>query len=187
MNATTLSRFSLGCALWIAPGAFVTAAETDRGWSVEADVLDVESMGTVSGFTFQGEESGLSLGLGYAFNRHLAVEANYHQWGEHFATDCPVPLNCIVQNADGIDVSGLSVLVVGVWPITGKLEVYGKLGAMGWDADFKQFPSDDTGRDAVYGIGIGAWLSPSWRLKLGYEKVDDLDLRYAGLGLTYRF
>ncbi len=184
--STTLSRVAIGGALAVAAPILAADQPSDRGWFVEASALTVESSGRESGYVYDGEEPGRTIGGGYAFNRHLALQATYHRFGEHFATDCPGPVCTAVPHEDLVDLEGLSLAVVGTWQVTPKIDLFGKLGVLGWDADFQAAGFDDSGNDGIVGIGAGFALTPRWRLNLQLERVD-FDLESAGLGATYRF
>lgn len=162
-------------------------ASYDNGWYVEAGVRHVESSRGVSAFVVDDEESGWSLGVGYAFTGNFALQADYLDLGrDHFATDCPPPNVCLVENTDLVDITGVSLAVVGRWPITDLFDVYGKVGVVGWDSDFHVRPLDQSGEDLLLGIGCGFNVSPNWRLALQYEDFG-FDVESSTLSLSHRF
>lgn len=179
-------RFAFGSALVIAAPVLAADAPEERGWYVEANVATVASSGSQSPFVFDDDESGWSLAGGYAFNRHFALQAGYHDFGTHFATDCPAPICTAVPHEDRVAIEGLSIVAIGTWPVTANVELFGKLGVLGWDADFELAGGDDQDRDALVGAGVGLRLSPRWRLNVQYERVD-FDLESASLGASIRF
>lgn len=188
MNTNSLHRSLLGCLLLLALPSVLLADDRDQpGWAVEIKAIDSDTSGIVNAFSLEDEQTGTALGIAYGFNRYVSVEAGYADHGRHFATDCPAPLVCLVTNEDEIDVKTLSVAVVATWPITKVVELYGKFGVAAWDADFARFPRDDSDREFLYGVGIGAWVAPNFRLSLQYDKVDSFELETLGIGLAYRF
>jgi hypothetical protein len=94
------------------------------------------SSGGGAPFTFEGDESGRAISGGYAFSRHCALQATHYDSGEHFATDCPAPICTAVPNTHFADVTGLAVAAVGTWRLAPALEIFGKVGVLGWDTDF---------------------------------------------------
>ena len=186
MKTNRKNRAWLGLALVAAPSALIAQTEAKQGWSVEVKALDAETSGQARAFTLDDERTGASVGGAYAFNRYFSVHAAYADFGEHFATDCPAPQVCVIENVDQVDVKTLSVAAVGTWPVTPVIELFGKIGLASWDADFTRF-RDESDRNVLYGAGIGARITPNWRVSLQYEKVDDFDLDSIGLGLSYRF
>lgn len=169
------------------PAGVLAEPDDDRGWFIEAGLLDVDASRDVSGFIVDGAETGWSFGAGYAFNAKLALQASYHDLGEgHFATSCPPPDICPIQNFDRVDLDGVSFSALGRWPITPRIDVYGKVGIMSWDSDFQSFALDESGEDLLYGLGLGVNLTPAWQLNLKYEAFG-FDVDTAGIGISRRF
>lgn len=163
-------------------------ADSETGWFLESNAYKADVSGEVSGFTLDDDDGAWALGGGYRFNRYFSVQAAWHDLGSHYATDCPPPVLCLVANTDRVSLDGVSASVTGAWPVGEQFEVFGKLGAMRWDADFQRFPARDTdATDLLYGAGVGWWITPNWRLAAQYEKVEDLDLEVYGLGLIANF
>jgi hypothetical protein len=181
-----LRRCAIGAALAITAPAFAADAPTDRGWFLEANVLDVESSSGDSPFTFDGEEAGAAVTSGYAFTRNFALQASYHDFGEHSATDCPAAVCTAVPHGDLADIRGLSIAALGTWRVAPAVEAFGKIGVLATDADFERAGFDDTDRGALVGAGVGVWVTPRWRVNLQIERAD-FDFESAGLGATYRF
>lgn len=181
-----LSR-PLGVALLTLATTALADSSASRGWFLEAHAIDVESSDEQDAFVFDGDESGGYIAGGYAFSRVFALQGGYYRFGDHAATDCPSTLVCTaVLHDDVVDIEGVSLAAIGSWRVTETVELYGKLGVLAWDADFERTGEDESGRDAIAGVGVGIWLSPQWRLNLLYERVD-FDLESAGLGATFRF
>lgn len=189
MNMHSARRAMIGTVLTLAAAPVVSMAQEDRGgpWSIEIRALDSDTAGSVSGFSVDDEQTGTALGLGYAFNRFLAVQTTLADHGDHFAVDCLAGPTCPTPRFDEVDLRTLSVSLVASWPVTETVEIYGRVGVAAWNADLTRFAGDQTGRDLVYGGGVGAWVTPSWRVSLQYEKVDDLELESLGVGLAFRF
>ncbi len=190
MSTRRFPRALAGMALAGFASAIAAAEPRDRGWSIEANVLEAESSGEHALYLFDSREPGRSVRGSYAFSRHFALQAGYYDLGEHVALGCRV-LVCPavfppVQPDQPVDIAGVSLAAVGTWPVTDRLELFGKLGVLGWDADFQTSGVEESDRGALASVGVGIWVSPKWRLDVQYEHVD-FDLESAGIGATYRF
>jgi hypothetical protein len=180
-------RLAAGALALVAWPAGAAHASYDTGWFVEAGIRHIESSRAVSDFVVDDEETGWSLGVGYAFTGNFALQADYLDLGrDHFATDCPPPRACLVETTDLVDITGYAVSVVGRWSINELFDVYGKVGVAGWDSDFHQEPLDQSGENLLLGIGCGFNLSPHWRLALQYEDFG-FDVESSTLSLSHRF
>ncbi len=159
----------------------------DSAWYVEAAVSRVDVSHNQGQFLLDDDKTGWSLSLGYAFNRYFSVQAGYHSFGRNYLTDdCPAPQQCIVINTEEADIDGLSIAGVVSWPISDVFDVFGTVGVISWDTNFRQGNRDESGEDLMYGAGIGANLTPHWRMVLKYERFD-FDADTASLGIAYRF
>jgi hypothetical protein len=181
-----VSRVALSVALAVAAPAWSADTPAERGWSLEANVLEVQSSEGKTPFTFDGEETGVALAGSYSFTPHLSIQAAYYDLGSHFVTDCPAPLCTAVPHGDVADLRGLSVAAVGTWRIAPAVELFGKVGVLATDTDFTLSAYEDTDRGALVGAGVGVWATPRWRINVQVERAD-FDLESAGVGMTYRF
>jgi hypothetical protein len=179
---------AVGAALILAVPAWPADAPAERGWFVEASVLETESAGGAAPFTFDGEDTGVALGGGYRFTKHLGVHATYYDFGRHAATDCPAPICTAVPHDFSSDVRALSVAALGTWRVAPALEVFAKIGVLGSDTELDLAGVDESDSGALFGAGVGIWATPRFRINVQYERADhDLELESAGLGVTYRF
>lgn len=96
-----------------------------------------------------------AIDVGYAINRHLAVELGYQDLGSHagFGSPCPQGDDRCIERlatlglcAEGFDctrvvadlegeVDGISLALVPIWPLGERLSLRGKAGVIAWDAD----------------------------------------------------
>jgi len=115
------------------PSLTVAEPVQPAGWFVEASVARVNSSAELSEFTVDSDDAGLTLGLGYAFNRYVQVQASDADLGEHSATDCPPPRLCIFQNSDSVDFEVFALAAQGTLPLPDYFDVYarGRLHALG--------------------------------------------------------
>lgn len=183
-----ITSMVIGAALVLAVPAWAADAPTERGWFVEASVLETDSAGGPRPFTFDGEDTGFTLGGGYRFTKHFGLQATYYDLGRHYATDCPAPICTAVPHDYSSDVSALSVAALGSWRVAPALEVFAKIGVLGSDAELNLAGVDESDSGALFGAGLGIWATPRFRINVQYERTDhDLELESAGIGVTYRF
>jgi hypothetical protein len=155
---------------------------------VEASVHKTQSAGGEAPFVFDGDDTGLALGGGYRFTKHLGVQATYYDVGRHAATDCPAPICTAVPHDFSFDVRALAVAALGTWRVAPALEVFAKVGVLGSDAELNVPAVDESDSGALVGAGLGISVTPRFGINVQYERADhDLELEWAGVGVTYRF
>jgi hypothetical protein len=169
------------------PCSWAVAAGTGSPWYVEAAVNYADLSANLSGFELYDNDTGWSLGFGYAFNPYISVQASYHDLGSDYRVDdCPRGYFCLVENVDLVDVTGVSVSALFTWPINDTFDVFGQLGVISWDTDFETFNLDETDEEFMYGAGLGINLSDHWRTVLKHERFD-FDANTTSLGVIYKF
>lgn len=76
-------------------------------------------------------------------------------------------------------------------PLMQNFAVYGKGGALFWDAEgrFANVRADDDGTDPFYGVGARFALNPHLALRLEYERfeLNDADIDMASTSLLFHF
>ena len=184
-KALSLAAIGVGFALTV-PAWSADGPAAERGWSLETNVLEVQSSEGNTPFTFDGEETGVALAGTYSFTKHLGLQTAYYDLGSHFTTDCPAPICTAVPHGDLADIRGLLVAAVGTWRVAPQIEVFGKVGVFGSETDFQRTGFEDTDRGALAGAGIGIVVTPRWRITVQVERAD-FDLESAGVGMSYRF
>jgi hypothetical protein len=168
--------------------AWSADSPTQRGWFVEASVLETESAGGEAPFTFAGEDTGFALGVGYTFTKHLGLQATYYDAGRQAATDCPAPVCTTVPHDLTADVRALSVAALGTWRVAQALEIFGKVGVLGSNVELDVPAAEESDGGALFGAGVGIWRTPRFRINLQVERADhDLELESTSVGVTYRF
>ena len=134
--------------------------------------------------------SSYALGAGYSFTRNISLEAAYTDFSSHDGeTDCPPGFTCLVIPVSSkANMTGLSLSVIGSFPVTEKLDVYGKLGLTGWDVEFDGISAafDDSGEDLHYGLGLRWAIDDDWKAFAEFRKAD-LDLDTFSIGIRYDF
>jgi len=112
-------------------------------------------------------DTAFSVFAGYQFSTHLAIEGGYIDLGERSVsfTGETTDLGAFYDNAEHVypqSGAGLSLAVVGAWPITESLKVSAKLGYLDWEGDYLTTEqSNNVGRDSISGgdIWIGGELN----------------------------
>jgi hypothetical protein len=195
--------------LVVAPPVASAQSPDDRGWFLEASVLEVDSSAYqerrvshpnffqqyVLQSAFSGaDRRGFAVKGSRAFTRHFALQAGYYELGELSAPwqcvgiGCPTPLVPVPPTA--AELEAFSLAAVGTWPLSERVDLFGKLGTFRVDLDvapsFPLAPQDDRGREVLRGAGVGVWLTPRWRLDMQYERAD-IAFESLGIGATYRF
>jgi OmpA-OmpF porin, OOP family len=159
------------------------------------------------------EDIGYQLTFGYRFQRFFAAELGLVQYGEMVSS-----ANGELDFGDGngftpakvtygINVGGVLFSALGIFPITDKFEVYGRLGYLLANSK-REFTSKVEGQatlsgsakgdsqDPVYGVGIGWNINVMYTIRAEYQKVSDIgnsdtgsteDLDFISLGLIVRF
>jgi opacity protein-like surface antigen len=116
-----------------------------------------------SGVTF-------SVGGGFQFNQYVAAEVFYRSYGEAAAGVHAAGGGDFVNEQDSLKASGLGVGVVGGWPLTPELSIFGRLDAVSLKAEDEYSYNDSLG-------------NPSEN-----SSIDDTNLKIGfGLGAQYDF
>lgn len=190
MNVKHLRSFLCeisGSLLLAVPGLVTADSPLDIGWFIEAGISTVDSSRDVGGFSLDGDENGWQLGLGYSLNRYFSVKADYHDLGQgHYASTCPPPNVCPIQNVDRVDIEAFALSATGRLAVTPAIDVYAKLGVTSWNSDFRQFQHDESEVGLLYGAGVGVDLSAALRLNVQYD-LYDFDVNAAAVSLAWRF
>ena len=132
-------------------------------FSQEIDELDdVDDVGV----DFDVDEDATKIFAGWRFNRFLAVQGDYYDFGE---SNTAVSLLTASSDAKGFAPS-----VVGTLPV-GPVELFARAGILFYDleVDLGLDPLiDETGNDPVYSAGIGFTIGERFNIKAEYELVD---------------
>ena len=166
--------------------AYAFAQTDNSGFAVTAEIArseikDVDGPGD----EFDGNDIGWNLDLEWRFNQHIAIGAQYTDFGED--TD-------FFNSEDStISVDGFGFYVRGYVPVNDKITLNATLGHFLYDADIDPGTSDFTifGEDAVmYGVGADYALDTNWSIRVQYRHFDGEDDEEASLmsiGARYQF
>ena len=178
--------------------AFVTSAllasapafaADDSGFYIGAGIGDgsVKVDGIEDGLNFDGSDTAFKVLGGYKFMKYLAAELEYidagdaeDKWSEDFK-------GITEELKLTIGFSGFNASAVGILPIGEKFNVFGKLGFIMWDADFRAKYSygsfedsdsdSDSGTDFSWGVGAGFDFTDNLGVRIEYQafEVEDAD------------
>ncbi len=155
-------------------GAYVGASAGQSNTQIDAG----------GGTSFDGSGTSFKIQGGYRVMKYFGVEADYRDFGSQDDT--------VLGQAIEVDTTALDLFAVGVIPVGGAFEVFGKAGFSSWDADIQAVgqPSvSDDGGDLAYGLG-GAYTFGKFAVRLEYEQFDieDADdVNIASMGFEFRF
>jgi hypothetical protein len=148
----------------------------------QASVGDINVGGSGGGsFNFDGDDTGYKAIVGFNFGWipliDLAVEGSYIDFGK--ADDAGIKVDADALAAFGV--AGVNL---------GPIGVFGKVGAVNWDAKVsgEGGSADDDGTDPAYGIGARFQIG-SFQIRAEYElfDIDAADVDFLSASLLYTF
>lgn len=122
----------------------------------------------IDGFEDDGETSFTLYGGAY-INKHFGVEAGYGDFGDF----------------DGTEVDGFYIAAVAKYPVANKVEIFGRLGVLSWNADHGSSETD--GSDTLFGVGVAYQVNKQMKVVLDYNtvEVDNDDADMFAIGVQY--
>lgn len=125
---------------------------------------------------------------GYRFNRYVAVEGSYIDWGE-------VTANVTVSGTRAEVAAkqhSYGLAAVGTLPLGERFELFGKAGFLMTEQETRRItPSPSTVNreesELHYGLGAKYLFTKNWVLRGEWEKTDKLKVEMLSLGVEYRF
>ena len=176
---------------------------TNAGYS-KTDFVNNMPNFTLTNVSLDDTDNGWKVYGGYQFTSNLALEAAYVDLGavntEFDATIVPEDLQALLDDAAAIHpymTSGIAIAGVGSIGLSQTVAIFGKVGIFDWDAEgyVKEISTgtltdiDDSGTDAMYGVGIQFDINPQMSIRAEWEKykADRNDVNFTSIGLQYRF
>jgi OOP family OmpA-OmpF porin len=120
-----------------------------------------------AGIDFSDGDNATKVFAGWHFNRFLAVQADFVDFGESSGAVTP-------SVSGSSDVQGLAPSVVATIPV-GPLELFGRVGMMFYEIDLNLTGGrvvDESGEDLVWSAGLGIDVLDRVNLRLEYEEID---------------
>jgi opacity protein-like surface antigen len=158
-------------------GGGITRTSIDTSFEFVEDAPD---------FSLDDDDNGWKLIAGMRPLDWFAVEANYVDFGSVTSGDAALGGEYELTGIDAFAIGFLSAPFV---------DVFGKVGAIRWDADGRvsaggvEFSDDESGTDFAWGAGVQARLgSLAGRLEYERFEVDDTDeVAMISLSVTFTF
>jgi len=175
--------FAISPAMAAGSGPYVGAGVGSFG-------LDVD--GIEDGVNFSGDDTGFKLLGGYRMNQYFGAELEYIDGGsveDKYSIDGDT-----LKVA--IDVSGFNLSLLGSYPFADSFDVFAKVGAIFWDADFKaSFPGvptqkdTDDGNDFSWGVGASWYFTDHLGARIEYQgfEIEDADTDMVSLAILFTF
>ena len=181
--------------------------------SIGQSTMDMDDM---TGFSIDDTDTSYSIGLGFDFNKYLAIEAGYINLGEVSASIT----GAFVGTYQGIPISATGTLYAtaesdGFYfgpqiniPATNALDIYIKGGYLVWDMDTEATASGtltygdtvyagdvtatatDDGTNPYMGMGLSFDVSDTWSVKadwVRYIDVGETDIDVIAAGVIWKF
>jgi OOP family OmpA-OmpF porin len=123
---------------------------------------------------------------GYRFNRYVAAEATYVDWGEVTASVASGAQALARQHSYGL-------AAVGTLPLGERFELFGKAGFVmtEQETESRNVPNartvDREERELHYGLGARFLFTKNLALRGEWENTDELKVEMLSIGIEYRF
>jgi hypothetical protein len=155
----------LGLALLLTSGALW--AQNNQGFYLGAGIGDHSAeIDDLDDVDFDSGNNARKAFAGWRFNRFVAVQAEYTDFGDSTRRVGPLAFTA--------NTKGLTPSLIGTLPL-GPIELFGKAGIIFYDFEIDTPVGelvDSSGEDAVLGVGIGATLLDHLSLTAEYERID---------------
>ena len=131
------------------------------------------------------KDSAWKLFGGYRFNRYVAAEGTYVDWGQVSAANNAGVRAEASQNSYGL-------AVVGTLPLNERFELFGKAGFLMTSQETRRIAgtTSSVSRDETelhYGLGGRFLFTRNLGLRAEWENTDKLKVEMLSIGLEYRF
>jgi OmpA-OmpF porin, OOP family len=121
---------------------------------------------------------------GYRFNRYVAIEGTYVDWGTVRGT-----LTGPVRDVP-LSQTGMGVAAIGSLGLTPQFSVFGKAGFLMTEQETPASASGTTQRDETefhYGLGARFAFTPNWGARAEWERAEKTKVEMLSIGVEYRF
>jgi OOP family OmpA-OmpF porin len=152
------------------------------GGSIGLTSIDICSeLNALGATSCDDEDTGLKVFGGYKFNRNLAVEGGYVDFGEISAS---AGTSTVRVSSDA-----LFAAAVGILPVSGQFSVFGKVGLFMWDLTGTGTgigTISDDGTDVFIGLGLNFDITQQFAVRAEWESYDD-EMTMLSAGVQYNF
>lgn len=158
----------------------------------QSDVDDSAADNLITSGTVDGEDSGLKIFAGFGLNKNLSVEVSYIDLGE--TTYSGLFNGQTVENGK-IEIDGFNFSLVGMFPVSPKFSILGRVGMFIWDAeanditDGAPFSASDDGTDLSFGFGANYNFTKQIGARAEWERFDasDADADLLSVSVIFKF
>lgn len=138
------------------------AIAAEKGFYVGANLGQAKASGNlVDGMTTSHSDNFMGILGGYQFNRNLAAEVQYVDFGK-----------LVAQSGASAKTSGVAFSAVGILPINEMFSVFGKLGVSNTSVEISNAYVNETAiRSAItYGLGGQYNVNNAWGIRAGVDR-----------------
>lgn len=120
---------------------------------------------------------------GYRFNRYVAVEGTYINWGKVTGTVAPPTRDVSAEQ------TSMGVAAVGTLELAPQFAVFGKAGFVLTEQETKVAGTSTDRHETEFHYGLGARFSftPNWAARAEWERTEKLEVEMFSIGAEYRF
>lgn len=187
---------------WYVGGAVGSATIQDYPSAGSIDGA-LGSIGITSSSQVDDRDTAWRLYGGYQFTPYAAVEIGYVDFGNaSFSSQITAPATGSISGDNKAE--GVTVGLVGQWPLANSFALTGKVGAISWRSKTRvsangvavaESNHSDSGTDFMFGVGGRFDLTPSvalradWDrfLKVGAGESGESDVDMVSIGVQFRF
>ncbi len=184
------------------------ASDAANGQFGNKTLFDQAFAATINGTRCKANTEATAFGFfaGYRFNRFIAIEGAYHDFGEATAdvsSNRNQPIGTLQGNGSVMaNLSGFSLSTLLFAPLGETVSIFGRLGALAWNADATGTASGNitnangsttatsvsyalskSGYDVRYGGGVRVRLSEQIALRAEWSRFEVVDLQVISAGL----
>jgi OOP family OmpA-OmpF porin len=175
-----------------APGKQVFAEPYVGGSLGQSDIGNEITTGLITSGPVDGKGSAFKLLTGYMFTPYLGIESAYVHLGDLTYSG---QFGVLPVSGGKVEATGLTLALLGSYPLTQELSLFGKLGLFLWewtarDATAGQpFATAEDGSDLSFGVGLSYGFGRRWAVRAEWERfqLNDADADLLSVGVVWRF
>lgn len=186
LKKTAIATLIAAAGLAMSQGALTQSKGQDTGWYVGGSIGQSEADGSCpTGFSCDLKDTEWKIFGGYRLMRHFAVEGFYADHGE-----ITVKTGAVTATAQS---STFGVAAVGILPLGGNFELFGKLGVGSTSVDASATApgvsagASESGSDILFGVGAVYNFTRNLGVRAEYERYNDSEINVLSIGVQYRF
>lgn len=182
--ASTVFGISAWLALAAPPGALAQDAGFYLGGSLGQSTFKEFCVDAPVVLSCEDKDTAWKIFGGYRFNRYVAIEGTYADWGTVRGT-----LSGPVRDVP-LSQTGIGVAAVGSFELTPQFAVFGKAGILMTEQETPASASGNTKRDETefhYGLGARFAFTPNWGARAEWERTEKTKVEMLSIGVEYRF